>query len=273
VYRPPHDTSECHYPPGDSQFLLTHPGHSPSSSDYLLLETGTTDHHNYDYTFDDFINDALPEDNSEPTSSSASLAIDAITTIDPLLSNITSTAPAPNLLNPSDFLDLGAGFDELAASVMPTHTDFTSNHDMLNPSSIDYLLNAQSSIYNEPASLNLSTHSSTSPDLVYKSLSNHNTDSSLSPPAFKHSPDHSPPRQKHGTQDAIPSRVELLEKRRRNNIAARKYRQKRLDRIDELEKALADMTKQRDEFKEKAMRQDAEMSVLRKIIGSGRKFS
>lgn len=66
-----------------------------------------------------------------------------------------------------------------------------------------------------------------------------------------------------------PPEVDIHERRRRNNIAARKYRQKKFDRIDELEKALADMTKERDELKLKCVQQEAEMMVFRKVIGNG----
>ena len=61
--------------------------------------------------------------------------------------------------------------------------------------------------------------------------------------------------------------AEAILKRHRNTIAARKYRQKRLDRITELEGALAAMTNERDELKLKLARAEAEVSVVRGMMG------
>ncbi|KAK7423817.1 hypothetical protein QQZ08_008860 [Neonectria magnoliae] len=57
-------------------------------------------------------------------------------------------------------------------------------------------------------------------------------------------------------------------KRQRNTMAARKYRQKRLDRIAELEQALADMTGDRDDLRLKLVRREAEVDALREMLGS-----
>lgn len=54
-------------------------------------------------------------------------------------------------------------------------------------------------------------------------------------------------------------------KRHRNTEAARRYRQRKLDRVTELEEALAEMTKERDELKLKLARSEAEADVLRSI--------
>lgn len=56
-------------------------------------------------------------------------------------------------------------------------------------------------------------------------------------------------------------------KRQRNTMAARKYRQKRLDRIAELEQALADMTGDRDDLRLKLVRREAEVDALREMLG------
>ncbi|CAM1503596.1 Fc.00g011870.m01.CDS01 [Cosmosporella sp. VM-42] len=56
-------------------------------------------------------------------------------------------------------------------------------------------------------------------------------------------------------------------KRQRNTLAARKYRQKRLDRIAELEKALEEMTGDRDDLKLKLVRKEAEVDALREMLG------
>ncbi|KPM37229.1 hypothetical protein AK830_g9330 [Neonectria ditissima] len=57
-------------------------------------------------------------------------------------------------------------------------------------------------------------------------------------------------------------------KRQRNTMAARKYRQKRLDRIAELEQALANMTGDRDDLRLKLVRREAEVDALREMLGS-----
>lgn len=55
-------------------------------------------------------------------------------------------------------------------------------------------------------------------------------------------------------------------KRQRNTMAARKYRQKRLDLIADLEKALEEMTAERDELKLQLARKDAEAGALREML-------
>lgn len=55
-------------------------------------------------------------------------------------------------------------------------------------------------------------------------------------------------------------------KRHRNTLAARKYRQKRLDRIKELEDALEEMTKDRDELRIRLARQEAETEALKSMM-------
>lgn len=56
-------------------------------------------------------------------------------------------------------------------------------------------------------------------------------------------------------------------KRQRNTMAARKYRQKRLDRIADLERALSDVACERDELKLKLARREAEVDALREVLG------
>lgn len=59
---------------------------------------------------------------------------------------------------------------------------------------------------------------------------------------------------------------DVVVKRQRNTIAARKYRQKRLDRIQELEDALKAVTGERDELKLRLARQEAETAALREMM-------
>ncbi|KAI8720076.1 BZIP domain-containing protein [Fusarium sp. LHS14.1] len=57
-------------------------------------------------------------------------------------------------------------------------------------------------------------------------------------------------------------------KRQRNTLAARKYRQKRLDRISELEAALAAMTSERDDIRLQLARSEAQADALREMLNS-----
>lgn len=59
---------------------------------------------------------------------------------------------------------------------------------------------------------------------------------------------------------------DVVVKRQRNTIAARKYRQKRLDRIQELEDALKAMTGERDDLRLRLARQEAETAALREMM-------
>lgn len=55
-------------------------------------------------------------------------------------------------------------------------------------------------------------------------------------------------------------------KRQRNTMAARRYRQRRLDRLAELEQKLAEMTADRDDLKVKLARREAEVGALREVL-------
>lgn len=55
-------------------------------------------------------------------------------------------------------------------------------------------------------------------------------------------------------------------KRQRNNEAARKYRQKRIDRITELEGELAEVKQDRDDLRIRLARQEAETAALRSML-------
>ena len=55
-------------------------------------------------------------------------------------------------------------------------------------------------------------------------------------------------------------------KRQRNNVAARKYRQKRIDRINELEAELDEVKQERDDLKLRLARQEAEAAALRSML-------
>jgi len=70
-----------------------------------------------------------------------------------------------------------------------------------------------------------------------------------------------------GRQPARPQdNPDVVLKRQRNTIAARKYRQKRLDRIQELEDALEGVTRERDDLKLRLARQEAETAALKEMM-------
>lgn len=70
-----------------------------------------------------------------------------------------------------------------------------------------------------------------------------------------------------GRQPAKPQDdPDVILKRQRNTIAARKYRQKRLDRIQELEDALESVTRERDDLKLRLARQEAETAALKEMM-------
>ncbi|KAF3916377.1 hypothetical protein ABW21_db0206296 [Orbilia brochopaga] len=72
------------------------------------------------------------------------------------------------------------------------------------------------------------------------------------------------------TPEDDPETPAVLDKRFRNNIAAKKYRQKKVDRISELEDALADMTRERDELRLLLARKEAEGQVLREVMAKSK---
>jgi uncharacterized protein (UPF0335 family) len=63
-----------------------------------------------------------------------------------------------------------------------------------------------------------------------------------------------------------PPEPDVALKRHRNNIAAKKYRQKRLDRISELEAEVDDIKQERDDLRIKLARQEAETAALREML-------
>ncbi|KAM0257039.1 hypothetical protein ACHAQJ_004634 [Trichoderma viride] len=70
--------------------------------------------------------------------------------------------------------------------------------------------------------------------------------------------------------DAGGDEAQAAIRRHRNTMAARKYRQKRLDQIVDLERALSDVTSERDDLRLKLARREAEVEALREILGKKR---
>ena len=60
--------------------------------------------------------------------------------------------------------------------------------------------------------------------------------------------------------------TDRVTKRQRNTEAARRYRQRKMDRVSELEDALEEIRKERDELKLKLARSEAEAGVLRGMV-------
>ncbi|TKA22726.1 hypothetical protein B0A50_08385 [Salinomyces thailandicus] len=64
--------------------------------------------------------------------------------------------------------------------------------------------------------------------------------------------------------DEVPNRDR---KRQRNTAAARRYRQRKTDRVAELEDALAAVSKERDDLKLRLARSEAETGILKELVG------
>jgi len=69
----------------------------------------------------------------------------------------------------------------------------------------------------------------------------------------------------HGSQGEDDDEETVI-KRQRNNIAAKKYRQKKIDRIEELEAEVDGVKKERDDLRIKLARQEAETAALREML-------
>ncbi|KAK0655004.1 hypothetical protein B0T16DRAFT_314374 [Cercophora newfieldiana] len=68
------------------------------------------------------------------------------------------------------------------------------------------------------------------------------------------------------TRSASPTDFDVIVKRQRNNVAAKKYRQKKIDRIQELEEEVDEVKKERDELRIRLARQEAETKALREML-------
>lgn len=70
-----------------------------------------------------------------------------------------------------------------------------------------------------------------------------------------------------GNDSALDSEEErILERRRRNTLAARRFRQRKQDRVLDLERRLAEVTKERDELKLQVAKWEGEVMALRKLV-------
>lgn len=95
------------------------------------------------------------------------------------------------------------------------------------------------------------------------------SDPSYSPPAMPKSPEaasSSSQGQTPRSRRSPPVDPTTALKRQRNNVAARKYRQKRIDRINELETELQGVKQERDDLRLRLARQEAEAAALRSML-------
>lgn len=67
----------------------------------------------------------------------------------------------------------------------------------------------------------------------------------------------------HDDEDEDP---EVVSRRYRNNLAAKRYRQKKIDRIQELEEEVKEVKQERDDLRIKLARQEAEIAALREML-------
>lgn len=69
------------------------------------------------------------------------------------------------------------------------------------------------------------------------------------------------------SKDSTPlSQSARVEKRKANTMAARRYRQKRVDQMNDLEKQLKDTRSERDELKVRCARLEGEVETLRALL-------
>ncbi|KAI8962058.1 hypothetical protein F5Y11DRAFT_366169 [Daldinia sp. FL1419] len=93
-----------------------------------------------------------------------------------------------------------------------------------------------------------------------------NNRSSVSPPTMPESSSGGPSQPAKSQSHSPPVDPATALKRQRNNAAARKYRQKRIDRIHELETELKSVKDERDELRLRLARQEAEAATLRSML-------
>lgn len=208
----------------------------------------------------------LPTSSSEPAINLPATGDTSIAFADFPFVSLSQLLDVPDITTASTGL-----WDSLLQEPFPIDLSFDSfsQQPSILPDTLDYTL------YTEPplmsplptglSSLPLPTPASTpsasansSSTITQSQSTSHSPSPSASPlPATKtsgrkRSSDHEEP-----TQTA---------KRLRNNAAAAKYRQKKLDRIAELEAALAETSKERDDLKLELAKRDAEVELLKRLL-------
>ncbi|KAI0413992.1 hypothetical protein F5X98DRAFT_263421 [Xylaria grammica] len=145
-------------------------------------------------------------------------------------------------------------------------TDLGSSHETtpilgseLSPASLDDLLPSGDSALLFPP---LSAPTTTMPSAT-SIPTTHPDHYSMSPPTINYD---QPQQSNLGKRRSPPVDQVTALKRQRNNVAARKYRQKRIDRINELESELDEVKQERDDLKLRLARQEAEAAALRTML-------
>ena len=103
----------------------------------------------------------------------------------------------------------------------------------------------------------------TAPTKATSPVSSSNSTTAQESPITKPSP-HQPT--KTSNKRPVSAEEAAAEKRRRNTLAARRFRQKQHDRVAQLEKALAEVTKERDGLKMQVARWEGETVALRAML-------
>ncbi|THV47220.1 hypothetical protein BGAL_0327g00140 [Botrytis galanthina] len=81
-----------------------------------------------------------------------------------------------------------------------------------------------------------------------------------------HSSPHSPPSPKTQTPTSSSSTVSRVDKRKLNTLAARRYRQKRVDQMSSLEAALKEVERERDALKVRVAKLEGETDILKSLL-------
>jgi len=159
----------------------------------------------------------------------------------------------------NDALSCGVGGVQYQVDGYPTtsfNTPFLPEFD--DTSLYPYLqsdLYVQESLSASPFTLPLDTQTPIFPAVSNSSSSSVQV-SPIPPPSMEYS-DHSPKSKDDPT---------VTLKRQRNTLAARKYRQKRIDRITELEDEVDKLKSEREELRIKLARQEAETAALKEML-------
>lgn len=164
-----------------------------------------------------------------------------------------------NLLHDDFFSTHQDNQDLLNATTLEQPNPPTAAVNSLAPPSTQTTTISPTSTSNSPAYAPNSSAFSTFAVKLHSSSPSADSSSSSSGGGSKRKAPSSPPEDPAAAKDL---------KRQRNTLAARKYRQKRLDRISELEQALADMTSDRDDLRLKLARREAEVDALREMLGT-----
>lgn len=105
---------------------------------------------------------------------------------------------------------------------------------------------------------------------THRAISTDQSSPTSSNPKSTSSPTHSsppsPPSPKTQTPTSSSSTVSRVEKRKLNTLAARRYRQKRVDQMSSLEAALKEVERERDALKVRVAKLEGETDILKSLL-------